>query len=311
MKKRTFFPSLIISLALCPLFLAGCADVFHPAESVSFRAPSWPPDGCADFPPLSSWRVICAGRDGEKTFTLPDGGSFGAEVLSSDVFAVRFTPVVSFGDYEAEFFRPAGCVYPMRGKVTWEGGFAADVCVRLYDSMQGSCEAKSRRLSKFNWRKFIEEAALKCASIEGVVCDPWLLDVDGIVEKIIGEKISSTNFKPTTAKSTMIVMDEQSALDAIRENMNAFRADGAPSPMLIPRYIPSWRAQRETGKIRLVKDAKAVKSAFLIGDGMVGVARSSARSNAEKETFITVKSGSPTFALETMAVEKFMELSSE
>nr|WP_180485085.1 hypothetical protein [Treponema socranskii] len=126
--------SILFALILLGAGIASCKNPLDRTEVVSFSLPSWPPDECAEFPPLAYWEIRYAGsaeagrvirlEAGAKTLTL--------EAAADRPLAVIAQPVSRHGETAALFFKPAGCIFPHERKLGWESGFAAFVCMRLY-----------------------------------------------------------------------------------------------------------------------------------------------------------------------------------
>ena len=194
--------------------MASCKNPLDRTEVVSFSLPSWPPDECAEFPPLAYWEIRYAGsaeagrvirlEAGTKTLTL--------EAAADRPLAVIAQPVSRHGETEALFFKPAGCIFPHERELGWESGFAAFVCMRLYSSNEA---ANGAYLATFNWKKLCDALAEKSADTERPY-DPWKADTETGKHQVHTEA-------------------------------------GAPHAVFIPQYIPLYRTQRKTGKTLVKK----------------------------------------------------------
>ncbi|MGI5107156.1 hypothetical protein H0R94_09045 [Treponema socranskii] len=262
--------SILFALILLGAGMASCKNQLDRTEAVTFSLPPWPPYECAEFPPLAYWEIRYAGgaqadrvirlEAGAKTLTL--------EAAADRPLAVIAQPVSRHGETNALFFKPAGCIWPHEGELSWESGFAAFVCMRLYSprgrtsggsesANNGNTSAKHRAtetangtyLATFNWKKLCDALAEKSADTERPY-DPWKADTEAVCTAIAEHSfgISLLSMKKT-------------ALIAISELEQKAREIGAPQSggtetsyaLFIPQYIPLYRTQRRTGKTLVKK----------------------------------------------------------
>lgn len=211
-------------------------------ESVAFTLPAWPPENNVPYPPVSYWDVrYCAGgSSGTLTLGAEDGAdvSFTLELTADTPCAVCAQPVTLHGSTESAFFRPAGCVYPAGSSITWEDGFSASICMQLYRASESSGEDTAEYLAQFNWKKFCSVLAEKAAA-DGPGWDPWMLDRTAVCSAVAARSFSST---------LLTVKDCFTVETVLLSEMAAELSSGTGAETLfIPRYVPSYREQRETG----------------------------------------------------------------
>ena len=263
--------SILFALILLGAGMASCKNPLDRTEVVTFSLPSWPPDECAEFPPLAYWEIRYAGsaqarrvirlEAGAKTLTL--------EAASDRPLAVIAQPISRHGETEALFFKPAGCIWPHERKLGWESGFAAFVCMRLYsprgrtgggaESANGNTSVKSRAdetangayLATFNWKKLCDTLAEKSADTEHPY-DPWKADTETVCTAIAEHSFGAS-----------FLSMKKTALIAISELEQKAKKIGVPQScdtdtshaLFMPQYIPLYRTQRKTGKTLLKKNS--------------------------------------------------------
>ena len=229
--------------------MASCKNPLDKTEEITFSLPSWPPDDCAEFPPLAYWEIRYAGgaqagcvirlEAGVKNVTL--------EAAADRPLAVIAQPVSRHGETEALFFKPAGCIWPHERELDWESGFAAFVCMRLYSSNEA---ANGAYLATFNWKKLCDALAEKSADTERPY-DPWKADTEAVCTAIAEHSfgISLLSMK----KTALIAISE---LEQKARESGALQSGGteASQTLFIPQYIPLYRAHRKTGKTLLKKN---------------------------------------------------------
>ena len=284
--KKMFVLFLSAAVILFGAGTASCKNPLDGAERVTFSLPSWPPDGCADFPPLAYWEIRCAGsaqagrvmhlEAGAKTVTL--------EAASYRPLAVSAQPISRHGKTDAAFFKPAGCIYPQESVLSWESGFAAFICARLYSQGEkteadGDAESAEKKnasaknranetingayLATFNWKKLCDALAEKSADTERPY-DPWKTDTEAVCTAIAEHSFGASllSMKKTAIIAVSELEQKAKEIGATQSNGTA-ETDGEQSvtdetaaashTLFIPQYIPLYRAQRETGKTLLKK----------------------------------------------------------
>ena len=271
--------SILFALILLGTGIASCKNPLDRTEAVTFSLPSWPPDECAEFPPLAYWEIRYAGgaqagriirlEAGVKNVTL--------EAAADRPLAVIAQPISRHGETAALFFKPAGCIWPHERKLGWESGFAAFVCMRLYSPKgrtSGGAESangntvKSRAdgtangayLATFNWKKLCDALAEKSADTEHPY-DPWKADTEtvctAIAEHSFGasllsmKKTALITISELEQKTREIGVPQSDGTEAGEHQIHS--GEGAAHALFIPQYIPLYRTHRRTGKTLLKK----------------------------------------------------------
>ena len=223
--------------------MASCKNPLDRTEVVSFSLPSWPPDECAEFPPLAYWEIRYAGgaqarrvirlEAGAKTLTL--------EAAADRPLAMIAQPISRHGETEALFFKPAGCIYPHERELGWESGFAAFVCMRLYSSNEA---ANGAYLATFNWKKLCDALAEKSADTESPY-DPWKADTEAVCTAIAEHSFGAPLL--SMKKTALITISE---LEQKAKEIGVPQSGGTDTShaLFMPQYIPLYRTQRKTGK---------------------------------------------------------------
>ena len=240
--------SILFVIILLGTGIASCKNPLDRTEVVTFSLPSWPPDECAEFPPLAYWEIRYAGgaqagrvirlEAGVKNVTL--------EAAADRPLAVIAQPVSRHGETNTLFFKPAGCIWPHEGELSWESGFAAFVCMRLYSSNEA---ANGAYLATFNWKKLCDALAEKSADTEHPY-DPWKADTEAVCTAIAEHSfgVSLLSMK----KTALIAISE---LEQKTREIGVPQSDGTDTShaLFMPQYIPLYRTHRRTGKTLLKK----------------------------------------------------------
>ncbi|MBC6721018.1 hypothetical protein [Treponema sp. Marseille-Q4130] len=262
--------SILFALILLGAGMASCKNPLDKTEEITFSLPSWPPDECAEFPPLAYWEIRYAGgTQAGRVIRLETGAkTVMLEAAADRPLAVIAQPVSRHGETNALFFKPAGCIWPHERKLSWESGFAAFVCMRLYSprgrtsggtesANNGNTSVKSRAnetgngayLATFNWKKLCDALAEKSADTERPY-DPWKADTEAVCTAIAEHSfgVSLLSMK----KTALIPVAE---LEQKAKEIGAPQSDGTETShaLFIPQYIPLYRTQRKTGKTLLKK----------------------------------------------------------
>ena len=242
--------SILFALILLGAGMASCKNPLDRTEVVTFSLPSWPPDECAEFPPLAYWEIRYAGgaqagrvirlEAGAKTLTL--------EAAADRPLAVIAQPISRHGETAALFFKPAGCIFPHERKLGWESGFAAFVCMRLYSSNEA---ANGAYLATFNWKKLCDALAEKSADTERPY-DPWKADTETVCTAIAEHSFGASLL--SMKKTALITISE---LEQKTREIGVPQSGGTDTSyaLFIPQYIPLYRTQRKTGKTLLKKNS--------------------------------------------------------
>lgn len=251
--------SILFALILLGAGIASCKNPLDRTEAVTFSLPSWPPDECAEFPPLAYWEIRYAGgaqagrvirlEAGVKNVTL--------EAAADRPLAVIAQPISRHGETAALFFKPAGCIWPHERKLGWESGFVAFVCMRLYSSNEA---ANGAYLATFNWKKLCDALTEKSADTEHPY-DPWKADTEtvctAIAEHSFGasllsmKKTALITISELEQKTREIGVPQSDGTEAGEHQIHT--GEGAAHALFIPQYIPLYRTHRRTGKTLLKK----------------------------------------------------------
>lgn len=249
--------------------MASCKNPLDRTEVVSFSLPSWPPDECAEFPPLAYWEIRYAGSaEAGRVIRLEAGAkTLKLEAAADRPLAVIAQPISRHGETAALFFKPAGCIFPHERELSWESGFAAFVCMRLYSSNEA---ANGAYLATFNWKKLCDALAEKSADTERPY-DPWKADTEtvctAIAEHLFGASLLSMK---KTALIAISELEQKAKKLGTQQSDGSAEAgaqsggtetgkhqvhteEGAPHAVFIPQYIPLYRTQRKTGKTLVKK----------------------------------------------------------
>ena len=196
--------SILFALILLGAGMASCKNQLDRTEAVTFSLPPWPPYECAEFPPLAYWEIRYAGGTQASRVIRLEAGvkTVKLEAAADRPLAVIAQPISRHGETNALFFKPAGCIWPHEGELSWESGFAAFVCMRLYSprgrtsgdtesSNNGNTSIKSHAnetangayLATFNWKKLCNVLAEKSADTERPY-DPWKADTETVCTAI-------------------------------------------------------------------------------------------------------------------------------
>lgn len=256
--------SILFALILLGAGMASCKNPLDRTEVVTFSLPSWPPDECAEFPPIAYWEIRYAGSaEAGRVIRLEAGvKNVTLEAAADRPLAVIAQPVSRHGETAALFFKPAGCIWPHERELDWESGFAAFVCMRLYSSNEA---ANGAYLATFNWKKLCDALAEKSADTERPY-DPWKADTETVCTAIAEHSFGASllSMKKTALIAISELEQKAKEIGATQSNGTA-KTDGEQSvtdetaaashTLFIPQYIPLYRAQRETGKTLLKKNS--------------------------------------------------------
>ena len=261
--------SILFALILLGTGIASCKNPLDRTEAVTFSLPSWPPDECAEFPPLAYWEIRYAGGAQAGCVIRLEAGvkNVRLEAAADRPLTVIAQPISRHGETAALFFKPAGCIFPHERKLGWESGFAAFVCMRLYSSNEA---ANGAYLATFNWKKLCDALAEKSADTERPY-DPWKADTEtvctAIAEHSFGASLLSMK---KTALITISELEQKTKKLGTQQSGGSAEAgaqsggtetgkhqvhteEGAPHAVFIPQYIPLYRTQRKTGKTLVKK----------------------------------------------------------
>lgn len=232
--------SILFALILLGAGMASCKNPLDRTEVVTFSLPSWPPDECAEFPPLAYWEIRYAGSaEAGRVIRLEAGAkNVTLEAAADRPLAVIAQPISRHGETAALFFKPAGCIFPHERKLGWESGFAAFVCMRLYsprgrtgggaESANGNTSVKSRAdetangayLATFNWKKLCDTLAEKSADTEHPY-DPWKADTETVCTAIAEHSFGASFL--SMKKTALIAISE---LEQKAKKLGTQQSDG-------------------------------------------------------------------------------------
>ena len=248
--------------------MTSCKNLLDRTEEVTFSLPSWPPDECAEFPPLAYWEIRYAGGAQAGCVIRLDAGAktVSLEAAADRPLAVIAQPISRHGETDTLFFKPAGCIWPHERKLGWESGFAAFVCMRLYSPKgrtSGGAESangntvKSRAdetangayLATFNWKKLCDTLAEKSADTEHPY-DPWKADAEAVCTAIAEHSFGAPLL--SMKKTALITISE---LEQKAKEIGVPQSGGTETShaLFMPQYIPLYRTQCKTGKMLFKK----------------------------------------------------------
>ncbi|MBO4628515.1 MAG: hypothetical protein J5687_01055 [Treponema sp.] len=171
-----------IILLLClvmPVVVGSCA-LFAADETVEFELPQWP----EYLPELEGWSVQVTLREpqgpqgigvAEALEAPPDKRHISFKIPKNQPCCIIATPIT-----QNQFFKPAGTIYPYSQKITWSGGYSAQLYTIIPD-----CE-------QFNWEKLLE--TLEQKQTEDFY-NPWLLDTQQVLEGIAYRNFTATKLR--------------------------------------------------------------------------------------------------------------------
>ena len=255
--------SILFALILLGAGMASCKNPLDRTERVMFSLPSWPPYECAEFPPLAYWEIRYAGgAQADRVIRLEAGAkTVRLEAAADRPLAVIAQPVSRHGETNALFFKPAGCIWPHEGELSWESGFAAFVCMRLYSPRgrtSGDSESAKHRatetangayLATFNWKKLCDALAEKSADTERPY-DPWKADTEAVCTAIAEHSFGVSLLSMKKTALVPVAELEQKAKEIGIPQSGGTETSYA---LFIPQYIPLYRTQRRTGKTLVKK----------------------------------------------------------
>lgn len=223
------------------LLLTGCS-LFSVKESAEFMLPSWPPENAdeGEFPELSFWDVRITGADGCSAVRVDKGCGSITEYMEKNIpCSITARPVTVCNGGEASFFYPAGCIYPYSCEVTWRNGFASDVMEKLYRASLSDEKRTAEYLAYFNWQRLVSEIDGKTAASRtsgNIFYNPYHANVSAVISEIASRSFSITSL---------------AVLNDFTVDVSASMLCGTDINALIPAYIPSYQALKDSGKLTL------------------------------------------------------------
>lgn len=178
------------------IFLGGC-DLFSPSTRVKLSLPPIPAHWQKAFDNLK-FQLLFNGPDGKKQCIIIPAGSSLIEVCISKRQNSSFLAYPLMGEDEIRL-PPAGALYPLNmGEgntlaLSWEQGVASLIIFRL---ISGGID-----LSTFNTLRLSQEI------MERGNPDPWVLDIDYIIEKIALGAFRVTYIKAAPARNIELPVD--------------------------------------------------------------------------------------------------------
>jgi hypothetical protein len=177
------------AFAAC-LVLAACGR-FGPLAELSVVIPEPPEAWARAFPDLTFVLTFpdCSGKGQSLTVGDP------SQPVGIACPKLGNTPILAYPDADlaAGLLRPAGGLYPVdlqdlggvpRLELSWRGGCLALIFARLSQRGLDTSRINSRRLAQYIDRH----------------PDPWVLDLDGVVEKLILDDFSAYDIEPLSAR---------------------------------------------------------------------------------------------------------------
>ena len=175
-----------------PVVVGSCA-LFAADETVEFELPQWP----EYLPQLEGWSVQVTLREpqgpqgigvAEALEAPPDKRHISFKIPKNQPCCIIATPIT-----QNQFFKPAGTIYPYSQKITWSGGYAAQLYTIIPD-----CE-------QFNWEKLLETLEQKqndaltqqeqSEQTPEPFYNPWLLDTQQVLEGIAYRNFTATKLR--------------------------------------------------------------------------------------------------------------------
>ena len=202
MKKKKYFHLLFFILVGEFYFFGGCShqtDFFCKTEILEFKLPDYPHN---THPTLLNWNIISINEDGKTIYKIPaTDESFTLELNKNQPTAIICQPVSKLNELNNEgsvFFHPAGCVYPAEEKITWHGGFVAELLESLINGQ--NCEMDScgeKYISLFNWKKFSNNIHQRYVNAleKGQIFSPWCINKEKILLAISSGKFNVYSIK--------------------------------------------------------------------------------------------------------------------
>lgn len=196
MKKMCF---LFLPAVFIAGFFVSCGTASEDFDEVSFYFPQYEAADFAggDFPYLTGWNVVSVCGDERIHKTVPAQEKAVSFILERNApCAVLAFPVILCAGKEAEFFKPAGCIYPEQRSLSFLHGFSASVLDEFYSHavLSGTSPEKAVSYARhFNWEKFISviEQKNNFPSPE-LLYNPWLLEKSSVLEGIAAGSFSAT-----------------------------------------------------------------------------------------------------------------------
>ena len=183
-----------------PVVVGSCA-LFAADETVEFELPQWP----EYLPELEGWSVQVTLREpqgpqgigvAEALEAPPDKRHISFKIPKNQPCCIIATPIT-----QNQFFKPAGTIYPYSQKITWSGGYSAQLYTIIPD-----CE-------QFNWEKLLE--TLEQKQTEDFY-NPWLLDTQQVLEGIAYHNFTATKLR--LSKTICVPLDFEVFSSYVPEN---------------------------------------------------------------------------------------------
>lgn len=213
MKKITFIASIFFCFMLM-VFLSTCRHSILPSPQLSL--PPWPPSTQNKhlWPELDFWEIHITTPDSQTVYHLPpDTRNFTVSENYNTCISIEACPVTK----GITFFHPAGAILPWNKTLTWENGFNAELLRKLYLSSMDYNNSRDIKnfAAGFNW-PLLENRLYEKQIKSGIFYNPWLLDQNVIVSKIISKSFNQSSL---SLKNVQEVHFEREALSSyIPEN---------------------------------------------------------------------------------------------
>lgn len=204
---------------------------FIALDTITVTLPDYPAES---HPALSGWllRTVEDGR--QKSIRIEPGArTLDISVPRNKAFPILLQPLTLHSTStdvmcEAEFFHPAGCIYPYSTSASWNGGFTAQTLFALLTA-QGTSDTERAEsfCSSFNWERLSAQIrqAESDAVTEGKDYSPWRTDMAQILEVLSSGKFAARYVKQKKSRSVQI---------RLKQDPNA----NAQTERLFPRYVP-------------------------------------------------------------------------
>ena len=168
-------------------------------QTIRLELPAWP-----DYlPELTGWQIELQQAGNSK---IIDATSLSIRVPRNKPLCIIAQPLVLQSTaYKSGFFKCAGGLYPYMYsseqetlKLTWQGGFAATLMKSIIISGEKagySQEFTQQTIAQFNWERLVEILEENQAQQEPPWYNPWLLNMQQVLEGIAWHNFSATKLK--------------------------------------------------------------------------------------------------------------------
>ena len=184
----------------CTLLEQAGKHLMEPEQqTIRLELPAW-----SDYlPELAGWQIELQQAGNSR---IIDASSLSIRVPRNKPLCIIAQPLVLQSTaYKSCFFKCAGGLYPYMYsseqetlKLTWQGGFAATLMKSIISSgLQAgySQEFTQQTIAQFNWERLVEILEENQAQQEPPWYNPWLLNMQQVLEGIAWHNFSATKLK--------------------------------------------------------------------------------------------------------------------